>query len=168
MPLRSLATALLLALAACQPEGPAPTATAPPGVPADALPDTATVQTVDPASTADLVGQAFGAISPSIAIQTIDRWTERIDSLSLEGDGEPEALAELRGDLVTLRRLLQSSPLDGPAIGRTLRALSATTADLAAPGSDLARLGRTLGAQADRLAPVPVSPDSAAARADDP
>ena len=140
---------LALTLAACQTEPSSPGA---PGTPAsggssEALPDTATVQSVDPESSADLVSGDLTAASPSVAIQTIDRWVTRLDTVSADG------ASEVRGDLLTLRNLLQSSPLDGRAIGRTLRRLGDGTADLAGADPALQRLALTLSQQADQLAP---------------
>ena len=145
-----------LALTACQTDasrsgsgGPAS------GGSSDALPDTATVQSVDPESSADLVARDVRAVSPSVAIQTIDLWVARLDTVSVEG------ASDVRGDLVTLRNLLQSSPLDGPAIGRVLGRLGEGTAGLAEPGSGLDRLAVGLRRQAARLAPDTTSVSAA-------
>ena len=140
--------AVLLGLAACAPADSGPGARGGGGA-ADgaALPDTAMVRQVDPTTTAALVAGDLGRVSPSVAIQTLDLWIARLDTVS--ADGAPA----LRNDLTTLRNLLQSSPLDGAAIGRTLRAAGEKTGTLAQAGSPLATLGQTLRAQGDRLAP---------------
>ena len=146
MPLRT-PLALALVLAAC---GPEPTASSPAGsapTDDDTMPDTAMVREVSPESTLDIVGGDLLAASPSVAIQTIDLWIARLDTVSADG------ASELRGDLTTLRNLLQSSPIDGPAVGRTLRSVGEQTGALAEPGTPLAALGRTLQAQGGRLLP---------------
>ena len=150
--IRPLALAsLALALAACGPD-PSPATPAEPGTPTasgdgEVLPDTAMVREVSPESTLALLSGTLAQVSPSVAIQTLDLWIARLDTVS--ADGAPA----LRNDLTTLRNLLQSSPLDGAAIGRTLRAAGEKTGTLAQAGSPLATLGQTLRAQGDRLAP---------------
>ncbi len=149
MPIRfSLALAAVLALAACEADPSASASDAPAAEAAPdlgPLPDTAMVQETSPETTADLVGGDLNTVSPSVAIQTIDLWIARLDTVS--------AAADVRDDLRTLRSLLQSSPLDGPAIGRTLRRLGDGTAALADTGSPLMRLAQTLRQQGQRLAP---------------
>ena len=138
--------AVLLGLAACAPADSGPGARGGGGA-ADgaALPDTAMVRHVDPTTTAALVAGDLGRVSPSVAIQTLDLWIARLDSV--------EAGAEVRDDLETLRRLLQSSPLDGPAIGRAMRAAGEGTAALADSTDGLGGLARVLRVAGDRLAP---------------
>ena len=148
------ALALAAGLAAC---GPSPTSTAS-GAGGDgaALPDTAMVREVAPATTAALVAGDLGRVSPSVAIQTLDLWIARLDTASVEGT------AEVRGDLETLRNLLQSSPLDGAAIGRALRDAGDGTAALADSADGLAGLARVLRAAGSRLAPDTAATDRAA------
>ena len=150
MPFRlALPLAAVLALAACEADAP----TTPPDGPPDraasadgALPDTAMVRETTPEATASLVDDLADA-SPSVAIQTVDLWIARLDTVSAGG------AADVRDDLRTLRSLLQSSPLDGPAIGRTLRRLGDGTAALADAGTPLSRLAQALRRQGGRLAP---------------
>ena len=144
---------LALTLAACGPEpGDSASAGREP-----ALPDTAMVREVSPETTLDLVAGDLLAASPSIAIQTIDLWITRLDTVSADG------AAEVRDDLTTLRNLLQSSPLDGLAIGRTLRDVGEGTEALAEAGTPLAALGQTLSDQGRLLAPDSTAADSARA-----
>ena len=150
-----LPLAAVLTLAACEAKAP----TTPPDGPPDraptdlsALPDTAMLQNTSPEATAALVADVDAA-SPSVAIQTIDLWIARLDTVS--------AAADVRDDLETLRDLLQSSPLDGPAIGRALGRLGDGTADLADGDAALAALARTLRQQGARLAPDTTAADTA-------
>ena len=112
-----------------------------------ALPDTAMVQSVSTTSTAALVAGDLRRVSPSVAIQTIDLWIVQLDTASASGAGD------VRDDLETLRNLLQSSPLDGPAIGRTLRSAGERTAALADSADGLAGLARVLRLAGGRLVP---------------
>ncbi len=112
-----------------------------------ALPDTAMVRDVAPETTAALVGGDLAEASPSVAIQTLDLWIARLDTASAPGAGD------IRDDLETLRNLLQSYPLDGPAIGRALRDAGQGTAAVADSAAGLAELARTLQAAGGRLAP---------------
>ncbi len=140
---------LALALAGCGPDPSSPDASAPTdrtGGP-EALVDTSMVRDVSPESTLDLVAGGLVQASPSVAIQTLDLWVSRLDTVSADG------VPALRDDLVQLRDLLQSSPLDGPAIGRTLQSLGDQTGALAEPGTPLSALGRSLRTQGDRLVP---------------
>ena len=150
----SLLFALVVSLAAC---GPDASPDAAPGTPADPdapLPDTAMVRAVSPESTLDLVSADLLAVSPSVAIQTIDLWIARLDTVSAEG------ASDLRGDLTTLRNQLQSSPLDGPGIGRMLRSVGERTGALAEAGTPLAALGDALRRSGERLAPDTAATDS--------
>lgn len=152
---RSAPLAALLALAACgppDPQGPA----ADDGASTETLPDTAMVRDVSPASTLELVAGDVLEASPSVAIQTIDLWIARLDTVSAEG------VAEVRGDLETLRNQLQSSPIDGAAVGRSLGRLGEGTAALAEPGTPLGRLAETLRRQGARLVPDTTATDSTA------
>ena len=135
--------ALTALLAACQPSAQRDPSSAGGG----ALPDTAMVRDVTLGGTTTLIGGDLGEVSPSVAIQTLDLWVARLDTVSAEG------VPALRDDLTTLRNLLQSSPLDGRAIGETMRRLGDHTDALAEPGDDLGRLGRALRAAGERLAP---------------
>lgn len=144
---RPVLLALALALAACGPDAPPDAAGGSAPDPDAPLPDTAMVRSVSPESTLDLVKGDLVAVSPSVAIQTIDLWIARLDTVSAEG------APALRDDLTTLRNQLQSSPLDGPGIGRTLRAVGEQTGALAEPGSPLAALGDALRRGGLRLAP---------------
>ena len=147
--------ALALLLAAC---GSEPTASSPGGsdLPddGDTLPDTAMVREVSPESTLDFVSGDLLAASPSVGIQTLDLWIARLDTVSADG------VSELRGDLTTLRNLLQSSPIDGPAVGRTLQSVGEQTVALAEPGTPLATLGQTLRSQGGRLVPDTTATDT--------
>ena len=149
-----LALGALLALAACGPPNATDDApgTARGGDP-QARPDTAMVREVSPESTLDFVAGDLLTASPSVAIQTLDLWMVRLDTVSGAGD--------VRGDLETLRNLLQSSPLDGPAIGRTMQDLGDGTEALAKPGTALARLAATLRQQGGRLVPDTTATPSA-------
>ena len=111
------------------------------------------VREVTVGQTTDLVREATTA-SPSVAIQTIDLWVARLDTASVEGGGE------IRDDLVTLRNLLQSSPLDGTAIGETMVDLGEKTASVDSSNTDLVALATALSTVGRRLAPEPVRPDS--------
>ena len=135
-----------LSLAAC---GPSSGSGARGGAAGDgaALPDTAMVRDVSPTTTAALVAGDLGRVSPSVAIQTLDLWVARLDTVSASG------AAEVRDDLETLRNLLQSSPLDGPAIGRALRSAGEGTAALADSADGLSGLARVLRMAGERLAP---------------
>ena len=160
MPLRfTLALAVVLALAACESKSPTPAsgevAAADDAPDLGPLPDTAMVRETSPESTADLLGGALDAISPSVGIQTIDLWIARLDTV--------DTAADVRDDLRTLRSLLQSSPLDGPAIGRVLQSLGDGTAALAAGNAPLQRLAQTLRQQGGRLVPDTTAADSARA-----
>ena len=93
-----------------------------------------------------------------VAVQTLDLWAARLDTARAEG-AAADTLAALRGDLETLRGQLQSSPLDGAAIGRTLGRLGGQTAALDSGRVGLGGLARALTAAGRRLAPA----DSAAA-----
>ena len=122
----------------------------------DASPDTAMVRNVTLDGTADLVRRATTA-SPSVAIQTLDLWAARLDTASVEGG------AEIRDDLVTLRNLLQSSPLDGEAIGKTMTDLGEQTAAVDSSDAALSALADALQTIGRRLAPEPVPADTTAA-----
>lgn len=150
---------LALTLAACGPDPTSSGAANAGGEPA--LPDTAMIREVSPESTLEFVSGDLLAASPSAAIQTIDLWIARLDTVSADG------VAELRDDLTTLRNLLQSSPLDGPAIGRTLRDVGEQTGVMAEAGTPLAALGQALGAQGRRLAPDSTGADSVGVRGAD-
>lgn len=158
MPRLSLLLALA-ALTACGPSDPAgsPGSTAAPSADGEALPDTSMVREVSPESTLDLVSGSLAAASPSVAIQTVDLWIARLDTVSTAD------VAELRDDLEALRNQLQSSPIDGRGVGRTLGRLADGTAALAEPGTALDRLAQTLRQQSARLAPDPTGSDSTAA-----
>ncbi len=157
-----LALLLLLPLAACGPDSsasgnaPGRSAQGRSGS-SEALPDTAMVRAVTPESTLSFLSGDLAQASPSVAIQTLDLWIARLDTVSADG------VPALRDDLTTLRNLLQSSPLDGPAIGRTLRSLGEQTGTFAEAGTPLAGLGRALLAQGDRLAPAPIADSTEAA-----
>ena len=142
--LRLVLVSLLLSLVAC---GPSPTSTSGARGGGPSLPDTAMVRTVTPATTAALLAGDLRRVSPSVAIQTLDLWIARLDTVSAESAGE------VRDDLGTLRNLLQSSPIDGPAVGRTLRDASEGTAALADSADGLAALARVLRLAGERLAP---------------
>lgn len=149
-PMTRPALALLLAggLVACGPSPDAASGAAGgPGGPA--LPDTAMVREVAPSTTAELVAGDLRSVSPSVAIQTLDLWVARLDTSSVEGT------AGVRDDLERLRNLLQSSPLDGAAIGRAMREAGEGTAALAdsAGSGGLAGLARALRVAGSRLAP---------------
>jgi len=152
---RSSLLALAAVLVACGPDSAPESASGPASAHPDApLPDTAMVRAVSPESTLDLVSGDLLAVSPSVAIQTIDLWVARLDTVAVEG------AADLRDDLTTLRNQLQSSPLDGPGIGRTLRAVGEQTAALAEAGTPLAALGDALRRNGERLAPDTTAADS--------
>ena len=114
MPLRFALTILLFPaaglLGACGPNGDASQATG--TDPEAARPDTSMIRDVSPEQTLGLLADGVAAASPSLAIQTLDQWIERIDSAQVEG-AEADSLAALSDDLTRLRNLLQSSPLDG-------------------------------------------------------
>ena len=112
-----------------------------------ALPDTAMVRDVTPEATAALISGDLTGVSPSVAIQTLDLWIARLDTASAEG------ASDVRDDLETLRNLLQSFPLDGPAIGRSLRDAGEGTAAVADSAAGLAELARVLQTAGARLAP---------------
>ena len=143
-----LPLAAVVTLAACESSPSAASGPGGAGVtdPAD-LPDTAMVRSVDPATTTALVSGDLAAVSPSRAIQTLDLWSARLDTVSRDG------AADVRRDLTTLRNLLQSSPLDGPAIGRTMVDLGRETEALADSTGDLARLARALRRAGQTLVP---------------
>ncbi|PAP78565.1 hypothetical protein [Rubrivirga marina] len=153
----SLLLALVLAVSACGPDASSDGARVAPSDPDASLPDTAMVRAVSPESTLDLVSGDLLAVSPSVAIQTIDLWIARLDTVSADG------ATELRDDLTTLRNQLQSSPLDGPGIGRTLRDVGEQTGALAEAGTPLAALGDVLRRSGQRLAPDTTAADSAGA-----
>ena len=113
----------------------------------DDLPDTAMVRSVDPETTAGMVSGDLAAVSPSRAIQTLDLWAARLDTVSMDGADD------VRRDLTTLRNLLQSSPLDGPAIGRAMVDLGEGTGALADSVGGVAGLARALRAAGGRLVP---------------
>ncbi|WP_420455517.1 hypothetical protein [Rubrivirga sp.] len=144
---------LALVLAACGPDASPPDSASPTDVSSASAEaravaaDTAMVRDVSAEGTLDLVSRDLVRLSPSVAIQTIDLWVARLDTVSADG------VPDVRDELTTLRNLLQSSPLDGPAIGRTLRSLSDHTGALAEPGTPLAALAQSLHAQGLRLAP---------------
>lgn len=155
--MRLLVLVPLLLSAGCQTD--APPGEEPPAAAASvALPDTAMVQTVTASGTAALV-QDLRRASPSIAIQTIDRWTARLDTTALDG-ALADTLAAVRDDLGTLRSLLQSSPLDGRAIGETMQDLGRRTGALASGDPTLEPLGRALSVAGGRLVPKPPPADS--------
>lgn len=146
-----------LALAACQstPEaGSAGTSGA--ATEAD-LPDPSMIEDVSVGGTVDLLSGGIGRVSPSVAIQTIDLWLVRLDTVSLGG------VAEVRDDLDELRDLLQSSPLDGRAIGLTLKRLGSSADSLSAQAAGLAPLASTLRSAGRRLAPDSTEADADAA-----
>ena len=150
----SLALALTLTACATEPSGP-PTAAEPPASGAEgAVPDTAMVRDVTLGGTADLVRSDPTRVSPSVAIQTIDQWIARLDTAAVEGG------PEIRDGLTTLRNLLQSSPLDGHAIGETMRDLGGRTAEAAGGNAEVRALAAALRAAGGRLAPEPAAPDS--------
>lgn len=143
---------LLLALAACQTDpAPSSSGSAPAGTPAVTdpadLPDPSMIEDVSVASTLDLLRNDPLAASPSLAIQTLDLWITRLDTVSAEG------ASEVRSDLRELRNQLQSSPLDGRGIGLTLKDLAESTAPLAQTDADLGRLAGLLRATGQALAP---------------
>ncbi len=111
------------------------------------------VREVTVGGTTDLV-RGVRQASPSVAIQTVDLWIARLDTASVAGG------AEIRGDLVTLRNLLQSSPLDGEAIGRTMTRLGEQTAVVDSTDADLGALATALRTVGRRLAPPPAASDS--------
>ncbi len=141
-----LALALTFLLTACQSapnSGPGS-----PGAATEAdLPDPSMIQDVSVAETTELLAPGFRQVSPSIAIQTIDLWLVRLDTVSVDGT------AEVRDDLDALRDLLQSSPLDGAAIGKRLNSLASSTDVMASPENRLAPLSAALRAAGRTLAP---------------
>lgn len=147
MALRALIL-LPLVLAGCGPDSASPSAVAggADGTPSVA-PDASMIREVSTERTLGLVSEGLLQASPSAAIQTIDLWVTRLDTVSADG------VPDLRDDLTTLRNLLQSSPLDGPAIGRVLQSLGDRTIALAEDGTSLSALGVSLRTQGNRLAP---------------
>lgn len=158
MTVRFVPLVFLVMLAACETE---PSETVPSNADGprtaarSGAPDTAMVRDVTVGGTADLVREDPNRVSPSVAIQTIDLWIARLDTASVVNG------AEIREGLTTLRNQLQSSPLDGEAIGRTMKALGEQTAEVAdSSGADLGALAAALSAAGERLAPEPVAADS--------
>lgn len=105
------------------------------------------IEDVSIGGTTDLLAMGVRQVSPSVAIQTIDLWLVRLDTVSIEG------VAEMRGDLSSLRDLLQSSPLDGRAIGLRLKNLAQSTDSLSSQADGLIPLASALRAAGRRLAP---------------
>lgn len=147
---------LTLVLTACQSESPSGSRTSAGGggTSGQDLPDASMIEDVSVAQTAGLLAEGVRQLSPSVAIQTIDLWLVRLDTVSVGG------IAEVRDDLEELRDLLQSSPLDGRAIGLRLNALGASTDSLSAEAVGLGPLASTLRAAGQRLAPDPAAPSS--------
>ncbi len=119
------------------------------------LPDPSMIEDVSVEQTTGLLASGVPSVSPSMAIQTIDLWIERLDTAAADGTGD------VRDDLDQLRDLLQSSPLDGRAIGLQMGDLAESTAALPDSTRQLSRLVSTLRAAGRQLAP-----DSTATAAD--
>ena len=154
MPLRSLLVSLF-ALGACQSgtsADPPPDAGGEFAASDEVPPDTAMVRETSASHSASLLGDLSRA-SPSVGIQTIDLWIARLDTAAVPTDIPADVLPEIRGGLQDLKALLQSSPLDGPAIGRTLRQLGEDTAQVASSESNFNSLARALSSAGLRLAP---------------
>ncbi len=157
---------LTLLLSACQAGDTSSTrSTEPQEVDRASLPDTAMVQTVTVDQTASLV-ENLTVASPSVAIQTIDLWTTRLDTLALEGT-LADTLSSLRSDLETLRGELQSSPLQGRVIGTTLRELGRKTTVLAQGDGGVLKLAEVLSVAGESLAPRPVPNDTSRVSTDE-
>ncbi|MGB3544338.1 hypothetical protein [Rubrivirga sp.] len=156
---------LALLLSGCQADQESPSRPAPGSAPPDqeALPDAAMLESVTIGQTLSLV-DGYADASPSIAIQTLELWSSRLDTLALEGD-MADTLAALRRDLETLQGELQSSPLVGRPIGTTLRSMGRRTTVLAEGRSELEALGQALSSAGRVLAPV--SPDSTGVSTDE-
>ena len=105
------------------------------------------IEDVSIGQTTDLLADGVRPVSPSVAIQTIDLWIERLDTTSVDGAGD------VRDDLDQLRDLLQSSPLDGRSIGNQIKDLAESTAALPDSARQLSALVSTLRAAGRQLAP---------------
>ena len=144
---------LALLLSGCQADQESPSRSGSDSAPADreAFPDAAMLEGVTVGQTLSLV-EDYADASPSIAIQTLELWSSRLDTLALEGE-LADTLAALRRDLETLQGELQSSPLVGRPIGTTLRSMGRKTTALAGTREDVAMLGNALSIAGRALAP---------------
>ena len=111
------------------------------------LPDPSMIEDVSVDQTTELLADGVRSMSPSVAIQTIDLWTERLNTASVDGAGD------VREDLDQLSELLQSSPLDGRSIGLQLKELAESTAAVPDSARQLPRLVSALRAAGRQLAP---------------
>ena len=140
---------LALALSACQSspgsDGPSPNELGASSV--EDLPDPSMIEDVSVDQTTGLLANGVLPVSPSVAIQTIDLWIARLDTASVDGAGD------VHDDLDQLRDLLQSSPLDGQAIGLRMKDLAESTAALPDSTLRMSGLVSALRAAGRRLAP---------------
>ncbi len=82
--------------------------------------------------------EGLTAMSPATAIANIDNWIAQLDGADFENADE------IRDGLMTLKDQLQTTPLDGSAIGETLTNLGTWTVQSAGADAALTNLGQAL------------------------
>ena len=82
--------------------------------------------------------EGLTAMAPAAAIANIDNWIGQLDGAEFENADE------IREGLMTLKDQLQTTPLDGSAIGATLTNLGTWTVQSAGADAALTNLGQAL------------------------
>ena len=89
--------------------------------------------------------EGLTAMAPATAVANIDQWIARLDGADFENADE------ISGGLETLKDQLQTTPLDGAAIGATLTDLGTWTEQSAGGDAALTQLGQALAAAGQSL-----------------
>ena len=84
-------------------------------------------------------------MAPATAVSNIDSWIAQLDGATFENS------TEIRQGLMTLKDQLQTTPLDGSAIGATLTDLGNWTEAAAGGDASLTQLGQALASAGQNL-----------------
>ena len=84
-------------------------------------------------------------MAPATAVANIDSWIAQLDGATFENS------TEIRQGLMTLKDQLQTTPLDGSAIGATLSDLGTWTEAAAGGDASLTQLGQALASAGQNL-----------------
>ena len=110
------------------------------GMMADGMADVTAQGTLDAVPAGGLTEMA-----PATAVGNIDQWIARLDGATFENSDE------IRQGLMTLKDQLQTTPLDGSAIGETLTNLGNWTEASAGGDASLTQLGQALASAGQNL-----------------